>query len=105
VASEFASLAAQPLDGIETTGSDPDHPAKTIAAPYNAANSGGSNLGPTSRILIERLSEDRRIVTLSGEAAEGELRGPSRLGERARLGGVSAFAGLARSGPRIPHRS
>ena len=37
-----------------TTGTDPEDPTKTIAAPYNAANSGGSNLGPTSRTLIER---------------------------------------------------
>src|SRR5271163_4345444 len=31
-----------------TTDTDPNDPTKTIPAPYNAANSGGSNLGPTS---------------------------------------------------------
>jgi potassium-transporting ATPase KdpC subunit len=45
-----------------TTGSDPTDPTKTIMAPYNAANSGGSNLGPTSRILIERLTADRNAL-------------------------------------------
>src|SRR5271167_3027293 len=28
------------------TAPDPQHPEKTVAAPYDAANSGGSNLGP-----------------------------------------------------------
>jgi potassium-transporting ATPase KdpC subunit len=35
---------------------DPNDPTKNIDAPYNAANSGGSNLGPTSKTLSERLS-------------------------------------------------
>ena len=41
-----------------TTGTDPDDSSKTIPAPYNAANSGGSNAGPTSRALIERIRRD-----------------------------------------------
>src|SRR5208283_873497 len=45
-----------------TTDTDPQDPTKTIPAPYNAANSGGSNLGPTSRVLIERLTADRRAL-------------------------------------------
>jgi K+-transporting ATPase ATPase C chain len=45
-----------------TTGSDLTDPTKTIMAPYNAANSGGSNLGRTSRILIERLTADRNAL-------------------------------------------
>jgi potassium-transporting ATPase KdpC subunit len=41
-----------------TTAPDPADSTKTVPAPYNAANSGGSNLGPTSKALNERIKED-----------------------------------------------
>jgi K+-transporting ATPase ATPase C chain len=41
-----------------TTDTDPNDPTKTVPAPYNAANSGGSNAGPTSKALIERVQGD-----------------------------------------------
>ena len=41
-----------------TTKADPNDPSKTVEAPYNAANSMGSNLGPTNKALIERVKGD-----------------------------------------------
>ena len=41
-----------------TVGPDPADPSKTVSVPYNAANSGGSNLGPTSKALIDRMTAD-----------------------------------------------
>lgn len=41
-----------------TSDTDPNDSTKTVAAPYNAANSSGSNAGPTSKALIERVQGD-----------------------------------------------
>lgn len=41
-----------------TTALDPADASKTVAVPYNAANSMGSNLGPTSAALAERVKGD-----------------------------------------------
>lgn len=41
-----------------TTGPDPKDATKTTESPYNASNSMGSNLGPTNRVLVERVKGD-----------------------------------------------
>jgi potassium-transporting ATPase KdpC subunit len=41
-----------------TTKPDPNDSSKTVPEPYNAANSAGSNLGPTNKALIERVKEE-----------------------------------------------
>ncbi|MCP1550270.1 MULTISPECIES: K(+)-transporting ATPase subunit C [Methylorubrum] len=48
-----------------TTAADPADASKTVPAPYNAANSAGSNLGPTSAGLAERVKGD--LDTLRGQ--------------------------------------
>jgi K+-transporting ATPase ATPase C chain len=54
-----------------TTAPDPNDASKTVPAPYNAANSGGSNLGPTNRALIERVRSD--VDKLKAENPAGSV--------------------------------
>lgn len=70
-----------------TTGADPADPAKTVPAPYNAANSMGSNLGPTSKALVDRIQAEAErlkaenpgipvpveLVTTSGSGLDPDL--------------------------------
>ena len=54
-----------------TSAPDPADATKTVAAPYNAANSGGSNLGPTSKALNDRVREE--VDRLKAENSSGPV--------------------------------
>lgn len=54
-----------------TSAPDPADSTKTVSAPYNAANSGGSNLGPTSKALNDRIKED--VEKLKAENATASV--------------------------------
>src|SRR6202035_1428557 len=58
VGQEFKDQKDFPCRPSATTAPDPADATKTVSAPYNAANSGGSNLGPTSKALADRVKED-----------------------------------------------
>jgi K+-transporting ATPase ATPase C chain len=51
-----------------TTGPDPADASKTIAAPYNAASSAGSNLGPGNKVLIDRVKGDAQALAAENPA-------------------------------------
>ncbi|MGO3934464.1 K(+)-transporting ATPase subunit C [Rhodopseudomonas pseudopalustris] len=53
-----------------TTGPDPQDSSKSVASPYNAANSMGSNLGPTSAALKDRLTADVAAAKKENPSAE-----------------------------------
>src|SRR6201989_1192492 len=52
-----------------TSAPDPADSTKTVPAPYNAANSGGSNLGPTSKALNDRIKDDVEKLKAENPAA------------------------------------
>jgi K+-transporting ATPase ATPase C chain len=54
-----------------TTAPDPKDASKSVPSPYNAANSGGSNLGPTSKDLAERVKVD--VTKLKAENPSGSI--------------------------------
>jgi K+-transporting ATPase ATPase C chain len=81
-----------------TTDTDPSDATKTVPAPYNAANSGGSNAGPTSKALIERIAGDVEalkkensapipvdLVTTSGSGLDPDITPAAALFQVARV--------------------
>jgi K+-transporting ATPase ATPase C chain len=53
-----------------TVAPDPNDTSKSVDKPYNAAGSGGSNLGPTNRVLIERVKSDVERLRQQNGASE-----------------------------------
>ncbi|PTM40051.1 potassium-transporting ATPase subunit KdpC [Bosea sp. 124] len=54
-----------------TTAADPQDATKSVESPYNATNSTGSNLGPSSAALKQAISE--RVAALGGGAQPADL--------------------------------
>ena len=53
-----------------TLGPDPSDPSKTASVPYNAANSMGSNLGPTNKALIDRVTAETEKLKQENPSAQ-----------------------------------
>ena len=81
-----------------TVAPDPNDSTKTVPAPYNAANSGGSNLGPTNKALIDRVQGDVEKLQAGESLGASSDRSGDDLGQRTRSGhfaGGRAFSGPA----------
>jgi K+-transporting ATPase ATPase C chain len=52
-------------------GTDPKDSSKQVATPYDASESGASNLGPTSKALIDRVTGD--IAKYNGKTVPGDM--------------------------------
>ncbi len=63
IGQNFASDRYFKIRPSATSAPDPKDSTKTVDAPYNAANSSGSNFGPTSKKLIDRVRADAEALT------------------------------------------
>jgi len=77
-----------------TTAADPADATKTVDAPYNAAASGGSNLGPSSRALLGAVQA--RAAALGIAPAPADLVTASASGLDPHVSPAAAMAQAAR---------
>jgi len=84
-----------------TVAPDPKDPDRTTAAPYNAANTTASNLGPTSKALQDRLTANREALDraqpeLAGKALPADMLTASASGLDPDITPASALLQVAR---------
>lgn len=93
IGQNFASDAYFHPRPSATTDTDPADATKTIAAPYNAANSSGSNLGPTAKALADRVKDDVAKLKAENPSAPvpGDLVTTSGSGLDPHISPVAAF--------------
>ncbi|HEV2555083.1 MAG TPA: potassium-transporting ATPase subunit KdpC [Bosea sp. (in: a-proteobacteria)] len=77
-----------------TSAADPQDPAKTVESPYNAANSTGSNLGPSSAALKAAVAD--RVAALGGGVQPADLVTASGSGLDPDISPGGALAQVAR---------
>lgn len=77
-----------------TSAPDPADPSKTVDAPYNAAASSGSNLGPTSKVLADAIRE--RAQAIGAGPAPADLVTASASGLDPHLSPAGALAQVVR---------
>jgi potassium-transporting ATPase KdpC subunit len=77
-----------------TSAADPADASKTVDAPYNAANSTGSNLGPSSKALLESI--EARAKALGAGPQPADLVTASASGLDPHISPAGAFAQAAR---------
>jgi K+-transporting ATPase ATPase C chain len=77
-----------------TSAADPQDPAKMVESPYNAANSTGSNLGPSSAALNAAVAD--RVAALGGGVQPADLVTASGSGLDPHISPAAALAQIGR---------
>jgi K+-transporting ATPase ATPase C chain len=77
-----------------TSAPDPNDPSKTVDAPYNAGNSGGSNRAPSNAALVSDVRD--RVAALGGGVQPSDLVTASASGLDPHISAAAALVQVAR---------